>query len=412
MAIVFYYPRLKKLTGAERLILKLADYVTRAGHPVTLLTHRLAEACAPDLAPGVTLVETGQRMEWTEQHYADAALEYALGPWILRRLPPLDLIEGFCFFGPPSLPALWWTRRVLLPLARRRIPCLYFCYEPPRFVYSDTAAISRRLGPLGALLGPVAALYKGIDRRMVRAADALLGNSPFAAGLLERAYDRRAIVLPHGVDFAPPAPGAVAAQRAAWGLGNRRVALTVNHLHPRKRVDWFLRAVRGALDAGAPVGGVVVGGGPERSALEALADELGLGDSVRFAGFVPEAELPAVYAAADIYVHTGVQESFGLSVIEAAAAGLPVVAVAEGGPCDTVQEGRTGLLVPSTPDAVAAGLARLATHPAAAAAMGWAGAAFIAASYQWEQGAAVFLRVLADRQGRIRAARHPARMVQ
>jgi hypothetical protein len=82
MAIVFYYPRLKKLTGAERLILKLADYVTRAGHPVTLLTHRLAEACAPDLAPGVTLVETGQRMERTGQHYADAALEYALGPWI------------------------------------------------------------------------------------------------------------------------------------------------------------------------------------------------------------------------------------------------------------------------------------------------------------------------------------------
>jgi hypothetical protein len=57
------------------------------------------------------LIETGRRMEWTGQHYADAALEYALGPWILRRLPPLDRIEGFCLFGPPSLPALWWTRR-------------------------------------------------------------------------------------------------------------------------------------------------------------------------------------------------------------------------------------------------------------------------------------------------------------
>ncbi len=411
MAIVFYYPRLKKLTGAERLILKLADYVSRAGHPVTLLTHRLAPACAPDLAPGVTLIETGRRMEWTGQHYADAALEYALGPWILRRLPPLDQIEGFCFFGPPSLPALWWTRRVLLPLARRRIPCLYFCYEPPRFVYSDTAAISRRLGPLGALLGPVAAGYKGVDRGMVRAADALLGNSPFAAGLLQQAYDRRAIVLPHGVDFASPTPDAVAAQRAAWGLGNRQVALTVNHLHPRKRVDWFLQAVRGAQAAGAPVGGVVVGAGPERAALERLAADLGLGDTVRFAGFVPESDLPKVYAAADIYVHTGVQESFGLSVIEAAAAGLPVVAVAEGGPCDTIQHGQTGLLVPSTPDAVAAGLARLATHPAEAAAMGHAGATFIAATYRWEQGATVFLRVLGYLQRRIRAALGPAQVV-
>jgi glycosyltransferase involved in cell wall biosynthesis len=177
-------------------------------------------------------------------------------------------------------------------------------------------------------------------------------------------------------------------------------------------VDWFLRAVHGAQEVGAPVGGVVAGAGPERARLEALAAELGLRDSVRFAGFVPEADLPAVYAAADIYVHTGVQESFGLSVIEAAAAGLPVVAVAEGGPCDTVQDGRTGLLLPSTPEAVAAGLARLANHPGEAAAMGQAGAAFIAATYQWEQGAAVFLRVLADRQGRIRAARRPARMVQ
>jgi glycosyltransferase involved in cell wall biosynthesis len=189
------------------------------------------------------------------------------------------------------------------------------------------------------------------------------------------------------------------------------VALTVNHLHPRKRVDWFLRALRGAQEAGAPVGGVVVGAGPERARLEVLADELGLGDSVRFAGFVAEADLPAVYAAADIYVHTGVQESFGLSVIEAAAAGLPVVAVAEGGPCDTVQDRRTGLLVPSTPEAVAAGLARLANQPDEATAMGQAGAAFIAATYQWGQGAAVFLRVLAERRARIRAAHGSSQVV-
>jgi glycosyltransferase involved in cell wall biosynthesis len=404
MAIIFYYPRLKKLTGAERLILKLAAYVQQAGRPVTLLTHRLAPACRPDLAPGVQLIQTGRRMEWTGQHYADAALEYALGPWLLRRLPPLETIEGFCFFGPPSLPALWWTRRVLLPLARRRVPCLYFCFEPPRFVYSDTAAISRRLGPLRALFPLVAALYKQVDRRLVRAADALLGNSPYGADLLYRAYGRRAVILPHGVDFTPPTPEAVAARRTAWGLGTRMVAITVNHLHPRKRVDMFLRALRLARDQGADVGGVVVGGGPERAALEALAAELGLGDHVRFAGFVPEADLPACYAAADVYVHTGVQESFGLSVIEASALGLPVVAVAEGGPCDTVRDGQTGLLVASTAEAVAGGLVTLAAHRATAAAMGQAGAAFIAAIYRWEAGAAAFLRVL-DRlnHGTIRA---------
>ncbi|HUS13992.1 MAG TPA: glycosyltransferase [Chloroflexia bacterium] len=369
--LVFFYPRLKKLTGAERLILKLADYVQRAGPPVALLTHRLAEECRPALASGVRLIETGRRLQWTGRHYADAALEYLLGPWLLRRLPPLRGVGGLVFFGPPSLPALWWAKRVLLPLrGRRAIPCLYFCFEPPRVIYSDTAAISRRLGPAGVLLRFAARIYKGLDRRMVGAADVLLGNSPFGAALLEQAYGRPATVLPHGVDFTPPREAATATARAALGLGDRPLAITVNHLHPRKRVDLFMRALAGARGAGHDVAGVIVGLGPERAALEALATELGLQDHVHFAGFVPEADLPATYAAADLYVHTGLQESFGLSVIEAMAARLPVVAVAEGGPTATVQDGVTGYLVAATPARWPALLAGWSPTPSSGG--GWA----------------------------------------
>ena len=68
------------------------------------------------------LIETGKRMEWTGQHYADAALEYLIGPWILRKLPALEQEAGFVFFGAPGLPALWWTKRVLLRLRGRRPP--------------------------------------------------------------------------------------------------------------------------------------------------------------------------------------------------------------------------------------------------------------------------------------------------
>jgi glycosyltransferase involved in cell wall biosynthesis len=405
--VVFFYPRLKKLTGAERLILKLADYVSRAGAPVTLLTHRLAGECRPDLAPGVALRETGRRLEWTGRHYVDAALEYLLGPWLLRALPPAREVAGLCFFGPPSLPALWWAKRVLLPLrGRRATPCLYFCFEPPRVIYSDTAAISRRLGAAGLGLRVVAAAYKGVDRRMVAAADALLGNSPYGAGLLERAYGRRAVVLPHGVDFAPPAPEAVAAARRAIGLGDRTLVISVNHLHPRKRIDLFLRALARARAAGHDVGGVIVGRGPERAALVQLAAELGLVEHVRFAGFVPESDLPAYYRAADIYAHTGLQESFGLSVIEAAALGLPVVAVAEGGPMDTVRDGITGILTPATPEGVAAGLGRLAADAGARQRMGAAAAAYIAATYRWEDGARIFLQQLAAARRRTRATPH------
>jgi glycosyltransferase involved in cell wall biosynthesis len=402
--VVFFYPRLKKLTGAERLILKLAGYVSRTGMPVTLMTHRLAAACRPDLAPQVRLRQTGRRLEWTGRHYADAALEYLLGPWLLRGLPPLREVRGLVFFGPPSLPALWWAKRVLLPLrGQRDIPCLYFCFEPPRVIYSDTAAISRRLGPAGVALRLLARVYKGIDRRMVAAADALLGNSPFGAELLARAYGRPAVVLPHGVDFVPPTPAQVAAARARIGLGARPLAITVNLLHPRKRVDMFLRALALACEAGHDVGGVIVGLGPERAALEALAGELGLQGHVHFAGFVPEPDLPAYYRAADIYVHTGLLESFGLSVIEAAALGLPVVAVAEGGPTATVRDGETGLLVASTPQAVAAGLGRLASDADLRRCMGEAAAAYIARTYRWQDGARVFLEQLAAARRRLHA---------
>ena len=404
-SVVFFYPRLKKLTGAERLILKLADYVSRAGAPVTLLTHRLADECRPDLAPGVALRETGRRLEWTGRHYVDAVLEYLLGPWLLRALPPPREVAGLCFFGPPSLPALWWAKRVLLPLrGRRATPCLYFCFEPPRVIYSDTAAISRRLGAAGPALRLLAAIYKGVDRRMVAAADALLGNSPFGARLLERAYGRPAVVLPHGVDFAPPAPEAVAAARRAIGLGDRTLVITVNHLHPRKRIDMFLRALALARAAGHDLGGVIVGRGPEHAALARLADELGLTECVHFAGFVPEADLPAYYRAAGIYAHTGLQESFGLSVIEAAALGLPVVAVAEGGPTATVRDGVTGILTPATAEGVAAGLARLAENADERRRMGAAAAAYIAATYRWEDGARIFLEQLAMARRNARAA--------
>ena len=96
----------------------------------------------------------------------------------------------------------------------------------------------------------------------------------------------------------------------------------------------------------------------------ALAAELGLAEHVRFAGFVPEANMLAYYRAADIYAHTGLQESFGLWVIEAAALGLPVVAVAEGGPLVTVRDGIAGILTPATPEEVAGGLVRTAAIPA------------------------------------------------
>jgi phosphatidylinositol alpha-1,6-mannosyltransferase len=205
-------------------------------------------------------------------------------------------------------------------------------------------------------------------------------------------------VIEHGVDFTEPRPADVQRVRQLLGLVGRTVAVTVNHLHPRKRVDLFLRAVQVASKTIPNATALVVGDGPEASALRNLAAGLGMKEcrDVVFAGAVPEEDLPAYYATGDVYLHTGREESFGLSVIEALSLGLPVVAVAEGGPCDTVQEGVSGYLVAADAEALGAATARLLSNPPRARAMGQAGAQFVKSHFRWERGAATLLRVLDD----------------
>ncbi len=390
LEIYFFYPQIKKLTGAERLILALASHLAanpqRPAH-VTIVTHYFAAECWPDVGPGVRVVAGPRRLDRFGSHYLNAAIEYLRGPALLKRVP--ERADAVCFFGPPSLPSLWWARRRKL---WRQRPCLYFCYEPPRFIYSDTAAITRRLGPLGFAARPFFALYKRLDRAMVHQADAVLANSPYGASLIKQAYGRAARVITHGVDFAPANKEQVAEACSRYKLPpDLPVVVTVNHLHPRKRIDLFIDTIAKLKQ---PAVGLIVGKGPEQAALQAQAEALGLGEHIVFAGFVPEAELPAVYALANVYLHTGKQESFGLSVIEALALGVPVVSVNEGGPCDTVLEGKSGHLVRSSPVALAAAVDDLLTDPTRAAAMGRFAATDIADRFTWQQGAADFLAAL------------------
>ena len=154
--LVFVYPQLKKLTGAQRLMLMLAKWTVRAGVPVALVTHRVADEVRAALDPAVTLIETGYQIDRFGQHYLDAALEYLAGPALLAAIP--DSAQGIVFFGPPSLPALWLARRRW----GGRKALLYFCYEPPRAAYSDRRLIAGRFGALAPLVSAAALLYRHV----------------------------------------------------------------------------------------------------------------------------------------------------------------------------------------------------------------------------------------------------------
>lgn len=393
--IYFVYPRLRKLSGAERLILRLASYTAQLGAPVTLVTHYFDASCAPALAPQVRLAQTGDRLNYFTNHYLNAPFEYLHS---LRLLQSIGRdADAVTFFGPPSLPALAWfslRRKTRTRGDHKGAPLLYFCYEPPRFIYDDAAQVTTRMGVSGILARPFFGFYKMLDRAMVRRADALLANSYFGAARLRAAYGRDATVITHGADFAPASMEQARAVRTHYALDDKFVLLTVNFLHPRKRIDLFLRAFAELRPRMPHAVALVVGAGPENDALQKLARELQLADTVRFTGFVPDDALPAFYAASDVYAHTCKNESFGLSVLEASAAGLPVVAVNEGGPREILCDGETGLLVDATPGAMAKAVEELAHDAARRKAMGAAGRRRVAALYSWERGAQDFLGVV------------------
>jgi phosphatidylinositol alpha 1,6-mannosyltransferase len=136
----------------------------------------------------------------------------------------------------------------------------------------------------------------------------------------------------------------------------------VGRLAVEKRVDLLA-----SLATLANVRVVVTGGGPAISELrQALPNAVFLGER-------RGEDLARIYASLDVFTHTGPFETFGQTIQEAAASGLPVVAPAAGGPLDLIDEGVTGHLVPpGDGDALAAAVARLAADPERRATMGTA----------------------------------------
>jgi glycosyltransferase involved in cell wall biosynthesis len=124
------------------------------------------------------------------------------------------------------------------------------------------------------------------------------------------------------------------------------VLVAAGRLAPSKRFDLATELLHRLSELGVVAHLVLVGRGPEGDRLEALAAELGVTERVHRTGQLLGDDLARAFAAADVLVSTSDYEGFGLTLIEAMASGLPVVAMAVGGVTDIVQHGSTGYLVP------------------------------------------------------------------
>ncbi|MCZ2814778.1 glycosyltransferase family 4 protein [Modestobacter sp. VKM Ac-2984] len=242
-------------------------------------------------------------------------------------------------------------------------------------------------------------------QRIAAGLDVLTYISEYTHGRLAPALgDRTQLVqLSPGVDvdrFTPDADGT--AVRARYGLGSDPVVVCVSRLVPRKGQDVLVEGWSQVLARHPRAKLLLVGGGPLEPALRRTVAARGFAGSVVLTGGVAPADLPAHYAAGDVFAmpcrtrRGGLDvEGLGMVFLEAAACGRPVVAGTSGGAPETVQDGVTGHVVdPRSPTAVADVLTDVLADPGRARAMGAAGRAWVEQRWSWTTIASTFADVL------------------
>jgi glycosyltransferase involved in cell wall biosynthesis len=218
--------------------------------------------------------------------------------------------------------------------------------------------------------GPASVLYRWAERslRPLTTVTICVAESERRAGLAAHTCDERTtVVIRNGVD-----PAGV---QAAGARSGRLRLVTVGRLQAPKDAVTLIRALAALRER--PFEALLVGDGPDRPAVEEEIRLLGLEPAVELAG--ERNDVPELLATADLFVLSSHSEGLPLSILEAMAAGLPVVASNVGGVPEAVVDGDTGLLVPpSDPQSLAAAIDRLLGDPALRRRLGQAGRTRIA----------------------------------
>lgn len=269
-----------------------------------------------------------------------------------RRIPEvlaeLDVVHSHTPFS-MGLLALWTAKRYGLPHVHTYHTYFseYRHYIPRPFRPTKRAA-------------------ERISRAFCDRCDLVLAPSEEMKTALESYGVRTAVeAMPFGIDleaFARPPRQDV---RDALGIpAEAPLLLTAGRLGPEKNFGFLLEATARVLAQQPQAVLVVAGDGPLRNALEAQAAALGLAERVRFTGYLERECLIDAYRQADVFVFASKTETQGIVLLEAQAAGTPVVAVGAMGVLDVVDDGHSGTLVDENPEAFANATLALLEDPA------------------------------------------------
>ena len=294
--------------GAEVYLQEIFSRLVNRGHHVTLLSERFAGSEPEDVVEGIRIIRAGGKFtfNFTAGHLV-GRLADALNADVV-----IDDLNKIPFYSP------WHTKRPVLAILMHLFRGSIFREAlPPMAAY---VWMAETIIPLA---------YK-------RCRFAVLSESSKQDTVKVGIHPDRIAVIPPGTDFGRFSPDA--------SVPRQPLVLHVGRLKRYKATDHLLQAARLLKQRGVKFTTVIVGDGDDKPRLEALAAKLGLGEAVRFTGFVPEAEKVNWYRRAAALVENSVKEGWGLIVVEANACGTPVVVANSPGLRDSSKDGVNGLM--------------------------------------------------------------------
>lgn len=298
----------------------------------------------------------GQRVRYFPRQTLKYSFSASLLPWLLRNVREYQLVHTHGLFSFAPLAAAWCARAAGVPYIMRPAGVL------------DTWGMKNKSRIVKA------ASVRLVEAPLLRSAAAVHFTSPLEqARAAELSLPMRPIVLPTGVELSDAAQHPPE-EIAGLDLEGARVILYLARIHPIKCVDVLLRAFAGIADR-SRLRLVIAGDGDPAlvASLKELAAGLGLTDSVRWVGFAAERRKRWLLSRASMFVLPSASENFGISVVEAMSAGLPVVVTQGCGLADFVAQWRAGIVTDGTMEDLRAALETLIRDDDGSRAMGEAG---------------------------------------
>ena len=200
--------------------------------------------------------------------------------------------------------------------------------------------VNRRTPTSWGIVGSVSSV---LCRQTLRRANVVLAANQSGAAAASRAGARAPIIVPFGVDDERFARAGLSVRMTSGGRAGVTF-IVVAYLVARKRVSDVIRAFAMILKNYQDARLLIVGDGPERGKLIALAQQLGVDAACELVGYVPHKDMALEYSRADVLISGSASETFGMSLLEAMACGLPIISTDNDGSGDIISTGKNGYL--------------------------------------------------------------------